>query len=416
MSIKSIFSSLWSGNKTSQPLAQTNMAAGKPEKAKKHLPWTLKSVSRARQDIASWNSALAAAQAEEPKNYALQLLYREICIDALMTSQMENRKQQTLSAAYSIKDAKGEKDEEQTAILKKLAATRQLNSYALDAPNFGNSLVELGLIKTLTGEFQVEVTLIPRTNVVQQTGMFYPDYSEDKGILYREMPEFGTYILEFDSGDLGLLNKAVSHVLFKRFAQSCWSELCEIYAIPPRVMKTNTQDSVMLTRAEQMMADMGSAAWFIIDESESFEWATGVSTNGDVYKNLTNLCSNEICLLFSGAVIGQDTVNGNRSKEESSQNMLTDLVNSDKAQLEIYWNTTILPALIKLGILKGEIRFEFDPVEDLTQLWERTKGAMQYMTIEPEWVKTKFGIEVTGEREIKADATQKLSLENDFFV
>ncbi|WP_446662918.1 phage portal protein family protein, partial [Flavobacterium psychrophilum] len=35
-----------------------------------------------------------------------------------------------------------------------------------------------------------------------------------------------------------MLNKAVSHVLFKRFAQSCWSELCEIYGIPPRVLKT----------------------------------------------------------------------------------------------------------------------------------------------------------------------------------
>jgi len=97
------------------------------------------------------------------------------------------------------------------------------------------------------------------------------------------MPEYGAWILEFGQpGELGLLNNCVPHVLMKRFAQSCWSELCEIYDIPPRVMKTNTHDRGMVTRAEKMMKDMGSAAWFIIDGSEEFEFAQGVSTNGDV--------------------------------------------------------------------------------------------------------------------------------------
>ena len=36
------------------------------------------------------------------------------------------------------------------------------------------------------------------------------------------------YIFNYD---YGLLNKAVPHVLFKKFAQSCWSELCEIYLV-----------------------------------------------------------------------------------------------------------------------------------------------------------------------------------------
>ena len=72
--------------------------------------------------------------------------------------------------------------------------------------------------------------------------------------------------MEFGSPrNYGLLNKAVPHALFKKFAHSCWSELCEIYGIPPRYIKTNTQDPEMLDRAEQMLRDMGSAAYFIID-------------------------------------------------------------------------------------------------------------------------------------------------------
>lgn len=406
----------WHSNKTNtvkNPV--TNLAAETKEKDKRHLPYNLKAVSRVRQDIGSWNIALATAQSDEPKNYPIQLLYKEICIDALLTSQMENRKNPTLSSPFSLKDAKGEKDEEQTAILKKLAATRDFNVAGLESIWHGNTLVELSLTKNIDGGMEVSVITIPRTNVVQQTGLFYPDYSEDKTIKYRELAEFGTWILEFNSGDLGLLNKAVPHILFKRFAQSCWSELCEIYGIPPRVMKTDTQDTVMLNRAEKMMEDMGAAAWYIIDESEEFEWATGVSTDGNVYKNLINLCSNEVCLLFTGAVIGQDTVNGNRSKEESSQNLLADLIQSDKALLEIYWNTKIIPALVKLGILKAGVRFEFDPSEDIKQLWSMTKDAMQHMKVDVEWVKSKFGIEVTGERETPVD--KKLGAELlDFFV
>lgn len=391
-------------NRRKKPTTFLAANPNKKNKDKHFLPYTLKAVSRSRQDIKTWNSDMDMARAEEPKNWPLQLLYNEILIDAHLTSQIENRKQQVFSAEFSLKNAKGDVDEAQTALLKNLKAYRQITNQMLDSRNFGYSLVELQLTKTDKGN-QIDVIPIPRTNVVPQLGVFHNDYSEDsKPVYYREMPEFGTWILEFlpdgNAGnfDLGLLNKAVPHVLFKRFAQSCWSELCEIYGIPPRVMKTNTQDPILLGRAEQMMRDMGAAAWFIIDETEEFEWAKGVDTNGDVYKNLMTVCRDEISLLFSGAVIGQDTVNGNRSKEETSQNMLWELVKSDMAMLESYWNNIVIPALIKIGVLKGDIRFEFEPSEDIDQLFKFTTGLLPFKEIDNEWLKNKFGVEVIGDK------------------
>ncbi len=360
---------------------------------------------------------LNQAQSNEPKNYALQLLYNEIMIDALLTSQIENRKQQVFSSEFQIKTKTGEVDEEQTALLKSLPAYRQMTNAVLDSHYFGYNLVEQALEKGEDGEMKLLVEVLPRTNVVPQLGLFFPDYSEDKNIPYREMAEFGTWVLEFYGGNLGLLNKAVSHVLFKRFAQSCWSELCEIYGVPPRVMKTNTQDPVMMKRAMQMMQDMGAAAWFIIDETEAFEWAQSVTTNGDVYNNFINLCSNEISMLVSGAIIGQDTVNGNRSKDESAQDVLWLLVQSDMTMLEEYWNTLIIPSWIKLGILKGDIRGEFQPAADIEQQWKFTQGALPFFNIDPEWMKTTFGIEITGERQVQANPNEsKQSLKiADFF-
>ena len=390
-----------------------DLKTGQSNKTVRFLPYTSKSISRIRQDVKSWNNYLAIAQSEEPKMWPLQLLFNDIFLDAHLASQIENRKQQVFSAGFSLKTAKGEVDEEQTKFLSNLKSYRDLTNQILDSIYFGYSLVELNLNKTDFGD-RLDVISLPRTNIVPQLGRFLTDYSDDsKFIIYREMPEFGTWILEFNTGGLGLLNKAVPNVLFKRFAQSCWSELCEIYGIPPRVLTTNTQDTVLLNRAEQMMKDMGAAAWFIIDETEKFEWAQGVSTNGDVYNNLITLCRNEISLLISGAVIGQDTVNGNRSKEEVSQDMLWQLVQSDMKMVESYWNSTIIPALIKIGILKGEVHFEFDPSEDLDQLFKFTQGLLPFKEIDNNWLKEKFGVEVTGD---KSPLSNGLKADNDFFV
>ena len=407
--------------RTRKPVMQpqrANLAVSKPdkEKQKRFLNYAKKAIATTKQDIASWKRAQTMAQSDEPKNWMLQLLFDEILNDALLTSQINNRQQQSFSMNFSLKKPNGEIDEEQTDLLKKHPIYRQLNKARLDAIYQGYSLLELDYVMDLNGKRVLNAELIPRTNVVPQTGLFYPDYIEDKPVKYREMPEFGLWIIEYNSGSLGLVNKAVSHVLFKRFAQSCWAELCEIYGIPPRYMKTNTQDSVMLARAEQMMSDMGAAAWFIIDDSETFEFADGVSTKGEVYESLIQLCNNEISMLISGAVIGQDTKNGNRSKEESSQETLWYLVQDDMALLEDTWNNVNIPALVKHGILKGELTFEFDEAEDLDQLWKMTSEALQHYDIDPEWIKDKFNIDVTAKKaKEEKDTAEKLAMMFDFF-
>ncbi|MEO7212647.1 DUF935 family protein [Mucilaginibacter sp.] len=368
-------------------------------KTNRFLPYDSKAVYRTRQDIKKWNAALDQAQYLQPKNWMLQLLYNEVGIDALLHSQTQNRGHQIFSLDFNLKNADGTNNDVQKDVLKKMPFYRFATWEKIKSITHGYSMLELSLGKTVDGKPFLIGDSIPRTNVVPQTGLFYGDYYDDINVVkYREMPEFGTWLLEYNSKDLGLLNKAVPHVLFKRFAQSCWSELCEIYGIPPRVLTTNTQDKVMLDRATKMMKDMGSAAWFIIDEDEKFEWAQGAVTNGDVYKNLIDLCRDEICLLISGAIIGQDTKNGGRSKDESAQEMLWLIVQSDMAMLEDYWNNITLPALKKHGFLTGELTFEFVPNEDTKQLMGWVKDLLQYYEIDIEWLKEKTGIELTAAR------------------
>ena len=354
---------------------------------------------------------------DNPKWYMLQQLYDEIFLDALLKSQYKNRSLKALSERPVLKKVNGEIDEEQTALLSNASFTKEINRHILEANYRGYSLIELSIPAAMPGkktkEKELTVELIPRANLDPVNGVLYPDYSEDKKIFYRDTAEYGVWLLEFyEKGNEGLFNSAVPHVLFKRFAESCWSELCEINGIPPRVLKTNTQDPTMMRRGEAMMRDMGAAAWFIIDENESFEWAAAATQSGDVYSKLINLCNNEISLLVSGAVIGQDTVNGNRSKDESAQEMLQVLIDNDLDVIEKYWNSQVIPALVQIGILKGELTYGYEQTEDLAQLWGMTKDILPYKNVEDEWIKDKFGIQVTGDR-TPASPGENLSL--DFF-
>jgi hypothetical protein len=381
------------------------------------LPWQLKSVMRIRQDIKTWKAAYEMAmQAEYPTNAALQELYQDCMLDALLTSQIENRKRQLLGSQWNLTGANGEPNEESTNTARNMPAFGQLMHAVLDSHYYGYSLIELS-VGVPNNELSVGVhtnrtqdlvggstnrnnrplitITIPRTNVVPKLGRFLPDAADPgRYTQYRELREYGTWILEIDTGEPGILNKAVPHVLFKRFAQSCWSELCEIYGIPPRVMKTNVQDPNMLNRAESMMRDMGAAAWFIIDETENFEWAETQDTNGDVYNNLIRRCSEEISLLISGAVIGQDTANGNRSKETASQDMLWNLILADMEMVQTHFNHTILPALARIGILPAGLMIKFEPEADLEALFKYTTGFLQHYTVPPDWILETFGVPV----------------------
>jgi phage gp29-like protein len=350
-----------------------------------------KSISKTRSDVATWIKAQAlATNADTPKRTQLLLLLNDVATDALLTSQTENRKLSTLGSSYAITTADGNtENEEITLLLKSAKWFNKIMGYALDSCYYGNSIVEL----TNDG-ININATLVPRQNIEPTKGRFYPDYSNDTYIEYRKAKEYGTWILEFDNEDFGLFNKAVPHVLFKRFAQSCWSELCEIYGIPPRVLKTNTTDPAMLDRSEQMMKDMGSAAWFIIDETETFEFAQGVATNGDVYAKLIQHCNNEISMLITGAIIGQDTEHGNRSKEDTSISILDKLVTADKMQLEQYANNIILPALANIGIIPPGLKLEFKQQEDKEALWEKAVAAMPYFEVNPDWINKTFGLEL----------------------
>lgn len=381
--------------------AQAEATAEKPKKdSRKDVRLIRRVIKRqesiTRKDIADWKRARQqATSTTEPKQVLLQNLFSDIMDDALMTSQVSVlRIGKSQGASFELQ-VNGKRDDEETLKLKDSGLYEDLVELIIESQFFNHSLIEFSYSPD-----GLEADLIPRTNVSPEVGKFYPDTSGTETVDYRELPEFRKWLVEIypRKRDLGLLNKAVPYVLIKKFALSCWSELCEIFGIPPRVMKTNTTDDDMLERAETMMREIGSAAYFIIDTTEEFEFAQGVSTNGDVYKNLISTCDQQLSLLNLAAVVGQDTENGNRSKEESSTKLVESVVKADNRLIESSFNRKFLPAFAAIGFLKPGRRLVITKEIDLEKLWKMVHEASQYYDVDPAWIKDTFGIEVIGKK------------------
>lgn len=368
-----------------------------------------KNISRARKNISDWTAAQKEAEkADKPKRVKLAHLYKNILLDGHITSQINIRKSLTTSADFKIHKG-GEVDEELTKLLKNSLWFDKIVDCILESVFYGHTLMEFNWESE-----KLTPTVIPYANVVPNESLFYPDYSGDKAINYREAREYGVWLLEFgESMDLGILNKCVPYSLFKRFATHSWAQLIEIFGIPPRIMKTDTTNIARLNQAENMMQDMASAPWLILDQDEMIEWGKAVVTDGEIYDKFLSSMKEEISLIILGAQLGQDTKNGNRSKEESSQNLLQGLVKNDKKLIQNQFNAKVIPALEKIGVLPVGCELIYAKEVDIAKLWKIVEGAMGNYDFDIDWLNNTFGIQVVSKKENTAPK-QNLSIDSFF--
>lgn len=359
-----------------------------------------------RKDIADYQSAINQTLSQQPRWIKLQELYNSLMLDAHLTSQIELRRNKTLCQTFALRS--GDKDIELSAELRNLIYSAI--GHVLDSVMYGYSLVELD-------PSTLSLTLLDRRNIDPKNKLLYLNPLYGESIDYTTLREYNSTLFDFVSSPLGLLSKAAPHVLFKRFAQSCWSEYCEIYGMPPRYIKTNTNDKELVDYYRDMLANIGSGASYVLDLDDDMGFASITATGGDVYERLISLCKEELSLLICGAQVGQDTTYGSNAKEQSSQELLTSVVEQDQEYVQNCLNNKLIPALSALNLLPQDAVFSYPQQEDTNKLFEQTIKAAAYFDIDPKWFKDKFGIEVTAARTAQSSQLQALKAEDiDFFA
>lgn len=357
--------------------------------------------NRARKDIQNWRSAIVAAEnIDRPRRQLLYNLYHEIIIDAHLQGQIELRKRKVLTQRYSVYKG-NQADEKLTWMLKTPWFNNMLN-LILDAQFWGHSLIQIDGVQPVKN-FQggiTSVTLVPRNHVVPEKGLLLQKPTDETGILYRTHPDFNGWILETPNhNNLGLLMPAAPHALYKRFAHAAWSEFTELFGMPMRIGYTNMRDTQMVGQMEDMLKNMGSSFYAVIDDNERVELKETTQKDGAVYEGLIKLCNNEISKLINGVVIGDSDNSGSRSKEEVGERLSQMIQQADIEYLEQIINFNLFPLLIQHGYPLQGCTFAFEDQKDLRELWNNTYQALQYYDVDPDWVKETFGIMIQGKKE-----------------
>lgn len=376
--------------------------------------------ARAKKDINQWRTALQQAEnVDNPKRILLYNLYFEILLDSDLSADMEKRILEVLGTEFNLIDSTGKNDIEATKLLKKSWFTN-LMRYAMESIFWGHSLVEIDALNE-TGEV-VKVSLVPRRHIIPEKGIFTIKQGDEKGVLFREDKNVLPFTFEFgEKNNLGLLNKCAPHVLYMRFAQAGWSEFCEIFGMPVRYAKTNTKDKESLNRLQQMMIDMATASYAVIDKDETLEFIETAKSDGEVYNGLLKLCSAKLSKLILGSVIGEATDGGSRAKEQIGLQIQEKITKADKKWVEDLVNELILPKLIALGYPLADKTFAFEKTKDIEAEIKVATLALQHYEVPPKYFTDTFGVPV-GQQKMNVapiendDPKTKAEGSNDFFA
>lgn len=362
----------------------------------------LKTTLLTRKDIGAWRRAWQQAiNTERYNRMPLNNIYEDILIDGHLSGAIEQRKMMVKRKAFKIIDAKSGEEIKELKTVFDSKWFKDSIDYILDAPFYGHSLIQLGDPIEIDGVFKFEsATLLPRNHIIPEMGVITKEPGDEpkNGLFYRT-PPYSNWLIEAGKpSDLGKLLKCAPHAISKKNMAAFWDQFGELFGLPIRIAKTNTRDPKERAEAENMMENMGAAAWAVFDEGTEIEIKE--SNRGDaynVYDKRIDRCNNEISKIIMGQTMTIDN-GSSKSQSETHMKVLKNIIESDADMLRDVINDQIIPLCKMHGIVKQEIRFEWDKPNNYTpeQQAKIEELVLKNYEIDPQYFVDKYKIPVTG--------------------
>ncbi len=365
---------------------------------------------RVRQDVNSWRSALQAAEnVLHPERRYLYDLYNELPIDNHLAALLQVRKLKVMGQPFRVINKKtGKEDKDKTRLLER-EWFYQFMDYALDSIFYGYTLLEIMDIDEL-GEVS-EVARVPFKHVLPEKGQIRKRLQDQSGFDYKNNTALMAWLIEIGKPEsLGLLMQAAPEVLWKKNAHMAWSEFAEIFGMPMRLGKVNSNRDEDLDRMEEMLINMGSAAYAVFQEGESIEMVETTRTDAfNVYDKLIERCNSELSKLILGATMTTDN-GSSKSQGEVHERVTNAIMDSDMRFLNHLVNGQLLPKLKNLGYqFTDEDCFEWDYSVKIPvgEQWKIDRELLQEFEIDPAYFAEKYNVPIKGIKEKKEPVPPK---------
>lgn len=403
------------GNKIQPTAVATTKRSGKsnPMAVIEKIAKQFKDTSR--KDIQKWRTAIQVAESpEKPRRDLIIDIYDDLMTDSHLSSQMEIRKAATLNTSFQVISKKtGEVNPEKTQLLQK-KWFYEFIEHVLDAKFYGFSLIEF---LNFDGE-KINIGLVPRRNVVPNLKMVVPDWSKADSTIIYDNPKYDAWLIEANNQNLGILNKIVPNLIWKRNIMQSWAEFCERFGIPLITATTLKQDTESLDLIDSMLTQLGEAAHAVFPEGTTLEIKEANRTDAYmVFDKYIERNNEEISKAITGGTMVSDNGSSKSQSEVHERNLEERIAPADRRHITFIINDELIPLLNAHGYNFSEDDFfTFDVSQELTieKHWEVVKGIMERYEVDQTWLSKTFNVPIIGEREaptnplqIAASAAQK---------
>lgn len=350
-------------------------------------------INRTRQDIATWRNAVNQAESlTYPNRQELYRLYKDVVLDAHLTSCINTRKYQLLQSEFKVVDKAGNENEEKTQLLK-MKWFYDFVNHSLDSLYYGFSLIQFGKLENM--EFQT-IDLVPRHYVKQEFDIVVETPSSITGVNFLDS-KFKAWVIGVgDKYDLGLLMKCAPLVLWKKGALQAWAEYCEVFGTPIRIGKTNVRDEATRTNMENFLKNMGVSAYGVFDTDDLVEIIESNKTDAfGVFNEMITRCNSEISKLILGqtGTADEKSFTGSANVHERVLKMYGE---ADGMWLSGVFQYQLLPLLNLQGFGFEGYKIETEE-EDKFSYEEKAKidlELLKYYDIDPSYIEQKYGTPV----------------------
>jgi phage gp29-like protein len=362
-------------------------------------------VNLTKKDIASWRSAWQMAiNPENPQRRRLYEIYTDVCVDLHLTGCIGQRKGMVMQKAFKITDMNG-KENKQLSELFENAWFKDFISFVLDSRYWGHTLIQFGDIVTVQGKMRFEnVETVPRMHVVPEFGVITKEAGGDpkQGVNYRTGKIAQWCIEAGKPKDLGLLLQCSPSCISKKNMIAFWDGFGELFGMPVRIGKTTSREPKEIAKIENMLSEMGAAAWGLFPEGTELQIIE--SSRGDafqVYDKRIERANSEL----SKGILNQTMTIDNGSSLSQSEVHLTvfqNVVEADADFVRDVINNYLMPFMLMHGFPLQNHRFEWDYSPDYTP--DQLRNIEQMILnagyeIDASYFTEKYNIPITGKRE-----------------
>jgi len=357
-----------------------------------------------KKDLGKWRTAWQMAiNADIPIRRFLYDIYTDVDIDLHLSGCIGQRKGFVKRKAFRMVNlSDGKENPDITKIFEAKWFTDLMN-YALDSRYWGHSLIELGQPENSNGTpIYSYARLVPRKHVIPERGVIICNETDlwDMGYDYRHS-DMADWVIEVGNDfDLGLFNKCAQQAIPKKNMLSFWDQFGEIFGMPVRIAKTISTDSKTVGKIENMLNNMGAAAWGLFPEGTEITLLEGQKSDAfHIYDERIARANSE---MSKGILMQTMTIDSGASLSQSQVHfkIFENLIEDDAKMIREMVNNQLIPRMITHGFPVAGYRFDWD---NAVQYTPEQRVAIDNMVltnydVDPKYFIDNYNIPVIGKK------------------